>query len=1616
MKPYQKFKTAFVLTVVISSVFWILSQGVLAGCDCDQDTSEPPFLSAGADPNVLLMIDNSASMYDLVYQEANGNHCFDDSYDNATSYAGYFDPATWYVYNPNPASQRFEITAGGACASATGTVYSNAYACAAISTVVVDGVDILQLDDFKATGNFLNWATASRFDVQKQILTGGKYHDGILELEGRGCSGNRFIKQVEVTSGGTTYKLVLGVRTDYDDTDGIDTTLIDVFQITQNGFVPAKCQEAIDLMMGDPTGFGQVKQAITDCMEYDITNQHQQAGEHDKQALMHSLHDCWYLDKQGSWPPGGAQGFNFEKWCEDVYTRLDPRTITPDNEAYVCFGDSTDGNLTDDFIGECWQPAGECVDVRCPDDREPGERERCNGGIIEYCTNWNSGKGECKKEEDWVVVKECDGGGEEAGWRWPVNSDELTECITAARERFCGYIKVPQVVDPSDLQMTTGETWNLPAMLMSQGASGQLGTPVATLEGHVEKPDAPAGLLQKYSGTMRIGAMAFNHDGSDSECDMPKPYVSYACDDVDNKDGAKVLVGISSEAETAGHTENLVTQINDTKADTWTPLAEAMYTAIGYYTQNAGLELNAGDFSPLPPPITEYCQSNNVLFITDGASTADLNPLMVAKASTIMADDPDDSDTTNNCGDLYGSTYFDDLAYYARQDGGLFTGSPYAFGETPRNINTWVVFTGNKVENDPDECTPYTLMTNAVANGGPNATVAGNTDAVLEGTTPETLGEAIENALKSILKRAAAGSAASVISATRSGEGAVYQAIFWPGQNGALPDGNDGPDVTWTGEVHALLIDNNGSLYEDSNASKSLDEGDQRVVLYFDESLASPETRACYGEVENGICTGTSKGLSEVKYLWSAVDWLDGIADGDLDSNRTYLSGEQKRYIITWNDINNNGIVDGKYAVDSSEVMSFVPGKDWAGFVVSNRTGNIPHDFGVATNDEVDKIVSWIRGKDEPTLRQRKVRINDTKTINWRLGDIIYSTPTSVSRPAENYHLIYRDTSYIPFAKQYQNRRHVIYFGGNDGMIHAINGGFYDEAAKAFRLTADGAESGDYPALGAELWAYVPYNLMPQLKCLTEPDYQHRYYVDSKPRVFDVQIFTADADHPNGWGTIMVVGMRFGGNPVPADAGGDNRLFTSSYVIFDITNPDKPPTLLGELTYDPLSSVHMGYTTAIPAVVPMKSGNATKWYLILGSGPTWLDANGDWISNVALGGNSNQTAKVAVFPLDELTSGSGVFRIPDAVPDGTGKGRYELADQGFVSDFITVDFDLQRNYRGDAVYFGTVEGDWGAWSGKMYRIVTNADDDWTTPDAWDAPSVLYNPNRPITAAASAGWDGTNFWIYFGTGRFFDKRDKTDASSNAQESYYGIKEPFYCSGVNSGNFTWETIDSADITQTGDILVQAADEPEQSLLSCAEVDPCLPIGVTNFKELVTDIAGEGCVNDLLTGAAGWKMDFKEPRERNLGQATLFGGLLTFTTYQPFDDVCKPEGESFLYAPYYQTGTAWHEAVYKGDIGTDASGNVVTRLSLGPGLSTTPNLHVGKGDDESGGGGGGDEGDGEGDDGGGGDDDDDDDGGDDGAKVVAQTSTGAIVEIEQPNLPIKAARTGRMSWRTD
>lgn len=968
-------------------------------------------------------------------------------------------------------------------------------------------------------------------------------------------------------------------------------------------------------------------------------------------------------------------------------------------------------------------------------------------------------------------------------------------------------------------------------------------------------------------------------------------------------------------------------------------------------------------------------------------------------------------------------------------------------------------------------------------------------------TNPLRLEEQLNKSFADILNRASSGTAASVISNTRSGEGALYQSIFFPEKTDTSSN-----TVSWVGQLHSLLVDAYGNMREDTYANKRLDvvgpdlNGNGKVYhedingncikdpvvtvdgVKYDEDLngngifeteytiadceksTSPADNPflskldaiivfnagkydCYYDVNgNGVLDPLEKifnagsagvATDDIQYLWNSSNWLNTISDTDIVTQRSsYISTDKQRYIFTWVD---GGAKDG--VVTSDEMKDFIwpasapsitdlsDGSNLYAYLnlypsFADRptaitslmtTSSLFQDFLLK---QTEREINWVRGLDfvdakgTPTplemsgshitgTEMRARRFNGT---TWRLADIAYSTPTAVGAPAEGYHLLYKDTSYEAFYSKYQKRRNVVYAGANDGMLHAFNGGFYDSYHKQFcREMATGydpldelttndepcASTTSQPELGAELWAYVPYNLLPHLYWLTETTYSHIYYVDQKPRIFDARIFNSDTTHVNGWGTIMVVGMRFGGANIKADLNktistddATSPTMKSAFLVFDITNPEDKPRLLGEI-----SMPNMGFSTSYPTMVVMRDGDhdgafadyvsaapetgENRWFLAFGSGPA--NASGDSDKAVLNVAGSSQNGKFYMLDLVQLGRYNALQSLTDS---GTSTGVLKAGlspyltlgeANSFVSDPVTVDFDL--DYNADAVYFGTVSGSSGSWKGKLRRVVI---DDRKSPLAWDADSVLIDAGQPITAppAIAVDNDGKN-WVFFGTGRYFVADDATDVST---QSYYGIKEPV-AKDTTTGmtEKTWDTVDrSAELINVTDY--KAFSDSSRTVYA-GETK-------TTWSDVVAQqkIKGGWYINFLDEDALGSKTI--QHGERNLGQAALLGGILSFTTFIPSSDVCVAGGESYLWALYYQTGTAFYQGIL-GTISKTYDGETmlmnIPKISLGEGLATSPNIHVGS---------------------------------EDGSTVFVQTSTGDIIRIEEDN-PL-ATKSGKTSWR--
>ena len=91
-------------------------------------------------------------------------------------------------------------------------------------------------------------------------------------------------------------------------------------------------------------------------------------------------------------------------------------------------------------------------------------------------------------------------------------------------------------------------------------------------------------------------------------------------------------------------------------------------------------------------------------------------------------------------------------------------------------------------------------------------------------------------------------------------------------------------------------------------------------------------------------------------------------------------------------------------------------------------------------------------------------------------------------RAVELYGLYHHDVGYGEYHAKWRNRGTTIYVGANDGMLHAFKGGTYyrdDNPATIkhehgwYSATEDPATS---EAIGEERWAYIPYNLISNIK------------------------------------------------------------------------------------------------------------------------------------------------------------------------------------------------------------------------------------------------------------------------------------------------------------------------------------------------------------------------------------------------------------------------------------------------------------------------------------------------------------------------------------------------------
>ncbi|HOP48575.1 MAG TPA: PilC/PilY family type IV pilus protein [Desulfobacteraceae bacterium] len=1050
-----------------------------------------------------------------------------------------------------------------------------------------------------------------------------------------------------------------------------------------------------------------------------------------------------------------------------------------------------------------------------------------------------------------------------------------------------------------------------------------------------------SGVLQKVGVKARWGNMFFNF-GTGS-----------------GQSGGSVAATIGTNVT------SLITDLQNTGCDTWTPLAETYYVCMQYFMQEqvqSGLDYpnnvvpcsNEGDDPYYNGTEFVECAKSFAILLTDGASTMDM---------MIPAYLKDYDENKPNFGFFpdSGSSYLVDIALYARTNDLRPPGSKpngeglpdeqnlilypiYAFGDDPQARQLIQAAAKNGGFDDRNGNNIPDLQAEWDKDGD------GIPDNYFEATDGAELERALIQAIDAILARAAAGTALSVLATSAEGEGNIVQAYFRP----LIIE--DMEEIRWVGNLQSLWVDKRGYMREDTNGNHALDITVDKVIKYHVDGAGNTTIRrfdvsadAPYPDVDNDPYE--SLYMDEIEPIWEAGRALS-------------LRSPDDRNIFTFIDKNNDKVVDESVADDplddAGELVRFhINGMSAIKPYLGVKDNTAWAYLGTTHEDRANNLIQFIRGNDSGYTGTTQIRSRTIGGVVNRLGDVVYSTPVSVSKPSENLDVIYSDESYQQYYNAYKNRETVIYVGANDGMLHAFTSWEYNKATKQFIKPAELQPDLN---IGDELWAYIPQALLPHLKWLPSKEYTHVYYVDLKPRVADVQVFfdsygsPIDDDHPGGWGTVLIGGLNTGGKNIPVTDDFDYdgatadtlRNFSSCYFAIDITKP-REPKLLWEKTFDGLN-----LTTSYPTVLKVKD----KWFAAFGSGPSDYDGSS---------GNKGH-----IFVVDVL---SGIpYR------DGTNDWLFQTGENGaFMS--APVSFDKNLNYSVDGIYIGQAYGTSGAiykvtipWVGTGNYGNSDTGEYIDDPNQWTAHKLFSSP-APVIASPTLSMDfKDNVWVYFGTGRYISEADKL---STQQQYFFGIKDPFFNEDRTANYLNYSaplTLQKTDLFDADpyDVALNKKVYINGSLLDVTGEEDVYKF--SNFVEWAQK--KNGWFRSLEVKVSG-------PSERVLNKPVVFGGLVLSPAFVPNDDICSFGGDSFMYAFYFETGTAYPKKVFKEgtELITVDGGTaeiVLDRAGLGLGLASSASIHVGK---ES------------------------------GSKLLVQQSTGAVVEVEADTaLNVKSGLT---SW---
>lgn len=757
-------------------------------------------------------------------------------------------------------------------------------------------------------------------------------------------------------------------------------------------------------------------------------------------------------------------------------------------------------------------------------------------------------------------------------------------------------------------------------------------------------------LARQYNTTVKLGLFKF------------KPAYN---NDAEGGDKVEVLGDMSDE--------NTLSDFNGkiwaVKADSWTPLAEALADVWYYYKPGPAsksywpvdYELDNDDISVnnAVSDIEYWCQNNYVVIMTDGESTKDdwggskyvgsifkSNQVQRKEDWNSWADgwgDPDnndpipenyDPDTATYCPNntcwltgSEGTDYLDDVAYFLRHQD-MFPdddSNPKYFRTTypdPENPS-------GKIWPGDQKIFTYTIGFN-INNHLLQQTAINGDGGYYTADNFEELKQAFTNVITNINLRNFAFSSITApkktATATNTDLTVSYVGYFMPSQ--AVP--------IWEGHLLAFeLVDKWGF---DTDEPEDQVDPEEYVYDSQEECLNASNGKECYRSV--------ALSLSQE---WDVAD------PGKIPTNRNLYTHDYSSATPT-------GMI---------------------AFTLANETTLQPLFGSTVTVLETQQIINKIRLPQLADIFHSDVGFVGPPPYGKQF--ITNLNPPDISGGDQTYTEFY-ETYKIDEAEGIWGRDRVLYAGTNDGIMHM----FYADAPSL----SGRAET----TQGQEVWGFIPDEVLPSLAQIVL-DNQHTYTVDGRLTAEDIY-YRKSGDPNNTWSTILIFGLRRGGR---------------SFYCLDITDVSSQPKLLWKFNDPDHSGQSWGKATIGRIKILDSSSNLVdKWVAVL---PGGFEFNSK---------NPTDTRGKSVFVVDAST-GDLIWKIAYTTPTGDPDEPDILGvlsdnspddDVKFLttadvfnypipSSILTVDKD--NNGYLDTIYFGNL-------GGNLFKanISDNDPGNWTT--------------------------------------------------------------------------------------------------------------------------------------------------------------------------------------------------------------------------------------------------------------------------------------------------------------